>query len=196
MPVAASYPSHPITQGFALMTAFPLTRSVTPIQSGTNGHTAQPLVETSPRSWAETNFKQLQGGTPELDEKEGDKVGPVSIAAAASAPATDAPASPTDAAQAKQGEEPKKPESRIAVIGDSDFAANAVLGVQGNRDLFLNTVNWLAQQENLISIRPKQATDRRLTMTAGQQNLVFLLSVVIIPLAVFGTGVLAWWRRR
>ena len=49
----------------------------------------------------------------------------------------------------------------MVVIGDSDFAANSVLGVQGNRDLFLNTVNWLAQQENLIAIRPREPEDRR-----------------------------------
>ena len=196
MPVAASYPSHAITQGFALMTAFPLTRSITTVQGGANGRTAQTVIETSPRSWAETNFKELQTGAPELNEQQGDKVGPVSIAAAVSAPATDVPDTPGDAAKAKQGEEPKKPEARLAVVGDSDFAANAILGVQGNRDLFLNTVNWLAQQENLISIRPKQASDRRLTMTAGQQDLVFMLSVFVIPLAVFASGIYAWWRRR
>ena len=44
----------------------------------------------------------------------------------------------------------------MAAIGDSDFIANAYLGVEGNRDLFMNTVNWLAQQENLIAIRPKE----------------------------------------
>ena len=56
------------------------------------------------------------------------------------------------------------------MFGDSDFAANACLGIQGNRDLFMNTVGWLSQQENLISIRPKEADDRRMTMTATQQN--------------------------
>ena len=56
------------------------------------------------------------------------------------------------------------------MFGDSDFAANALLGIQGNRDLFMNTVGWLSQQENLISIRPKEADDRRLTLTATQQN--------------------------
>ena len=48
-----------------------------------------------------------------------------------------------------------KPETRVAAIGDSDFAANAYVGIEGNRDLFMNTVNWLAQQENLIAIRPQ-----------------------------------------
>ena len=82
------------------------------------------------------------------------------------------------------------------MFGDSDFASNGWLGIQGNRDLFLNTVNWLAQQENLISIRPKEASDRRVTMTAAQQSNVTWFSLLIVPLAIFGSGVYSWWRRR
>ena len=80
----------------------------------------------------------------------------MSLAAAVSAPATDAPrtapARPQPTAEAGRT---AKPETRIVVFGDSDFVANGYLGIPGNRDLFLNTVNWLAQQENLISIRPR-----------------------------------------
>ena len=82
------------------------------------------------------------------------------------------------------------------VFGDSDFAANGVLGTQGNRDLFLNALNWAAQQENLIAIRPKQAGDRRVTMTEDQQRRVFYLSVLGLPLAVALLGVWTWRRRR
>lgn len=89
-----------------------------------------------------------------------------------------------------------KPETRLAVIGDSDFAANFALGIQGNRDLFVNTVNWLAQQENLISIRPKDPEDRRISMTAGQQTAVRWLSLLILPALVFGAGIYSWMRRR
>ena len=58
----------------------------------------------------------------------------------------------------------------MAVVGDSDFAANAGLGIQGNRDLFMNTIGWLSQQENLIAIRPKNPEDRRITLTDTQQR--------------------------
>ena len=54
------------------------------------------------------------------------------------------------------------------MIGDSDFAANQWAGLQHNGDLFFNTIDWLAQDENLISIRPKEATDRHLTLTESQ----------------------------
>ena len=82
------------------------------------------------------------------------------------------------------------------MIGDSDFAANGGLGIQGNRDLFMNTLGWLSQQENLISIRPKEPDDRRITLTATQQANITWLSLLIIPACVFGTGVYTWWRRR
>jgi len=189
VPVAASYPSHPITQRFSYMTAYPLARSVTPVSGGVNGHTAQSFIETSPRSWAEADIKGLlTSGEVSMDESKGDKKGPVSIGAAVSAAST-APAKPGEA-------EGPKPETRVVTIGDSDFAANSVLGVQGNRDFFMNIVGWLSQQENLISIRPKDSDDRRITMTATQQQNVIWLSLLVIPACIFGTGVYTWWRRR
>jgi ABC-type uncharacterized transport system involved in gliding motility auxiliary subunit len=82
------------------------------------------------------------------------------------------------------------------VFGDSDFASNSGLGVPGNRDLFMNAVSWLAQQENLISIRPRDPDDRRVTLTAQAQTAVFWLSLFIIPGLLLLAGVQTWWRRR
>jgi len=191
VPVAANYPSHPITQRFGFITAYPLAREASPISGGVNGHVAQQFVESSPRSWAETDIKGLlTSGQVALDESKGDKKGPIALASAVSAAATPAtPPKPGDA-------DAPKPETRVVVIGDSDFAANGSLGIQGNRDLFMNTVGWLSQQENLISIRPKDADDRRITLTATQQANITWLSLLIIPAAVFGTGIFTWWRRR
>jgi ABC-type uncharacterized transport system involved in gliding motility auxiliary subunit len=197
-PVAANYPSHPITDRFNILTAYPLARAVAPVSGGVNGRTAQTFVESSPRSWAEADLKGLFSGTEvSLDQSKGDKPGPISLAAAVSAPAADA-AKPEEKPGEKPAEESDapKPETRLAVLGDSDFAANGVLGIQGNQDLFMNTVGWLSQQENLISIRPREAQDRRVTMTASQQSNITWLTLLIIPAAIFGTGVYSWWRRR
>jgi ABC-type uncharacterized transport system involved in gliding motility auxiliary subunit len=193
VPVAANYPSHAITQRFNFLTAFPMARSVTPVSGGVNNHTAQGFVETSPRSWAETDIKGLlTSGQVALDENKGDKKGPVTIAAAVSATAATATED-----KSKPGEaDAPKPETRVVVFGDSDFAANGGLGIQGNRDLFMNVVGWLSQQENLISIRAKDPDDRRVTLTATQQANINWLSILIIPGAIFGTGVYTWWRRR
>src|SRR5262249_28182954 len=104
---------------------------------------------------------------------------------------------PADPA-AKPGDTANKPkaQTRVAVIGDSDFAANGALGVSGNKDLFLNAVNWLAQQENLIAIRPREAEDRRVTLTAERQRSTFYTPVLAIPLLFIAAGIVTWWRRR
>ena len=188
VPVAANYPAHAITARFKYLTAYPAARSVTPVSGGVNGHIAQGFVETSPRSWAESDLKgMLTSGKVSFNAASGDKQGPITIAAAVTAAGT---------APAEAAPNAPKPETRVVVFGDSDFAANSGLGIQGNRDLFMNTVGWLSQQENLISIRPKEADDRRLTMTAAQQTNVTLLSLFIVPGLVFFVGVSTWWRRR
>jgi ABC-type uncharacterized transport system involved in gliding motility auxiliary subunit len=60
----------------------------------------------------------------------------------------------------------------------------------------MNTVNWLAQQESLIAIRPRDPSDRRLTLTANKTAAIFWLSLFVIPGAVLGAGAYTWWRRR
>jgi ABC-type uncharacterized transport system involved in gliding motility auxiliary subunit len=188
MPLAVQYPPHAITDRFSLMTLFPLTRSVSPMAAPPEGRRSSSIVQTGDASWAETNLKGLFASEPsEPNEAEGDQPGPISIATAAAA---DVPNESADAAGAPPVE------TRVVVFGDSDFPSNAYLGFQGNRDLFMNSIGWLVQQENLISIRPKEAGDRRITMTATQQSNVIWLALLIIPGLIFGTGVYSWWRRR
>ena len=191
VPVASRYPSHAITQRFNLLTAYPLARSVVPVSGGVDGRIAQAVVETGPRSWAESDIKSLlANGQAALDEEKGDKNGPIGIGAAVSAATT--PAEPEQPAPNPE----TKPETRVVVFGDSDFVANASLGIQGNRDLFLNTIGWLSQQESLIAIRAPEADDRRITLTATQQSNIGWVSLVIIPGLIFAAGVRTWWRRR
>ena len=174
------------------------------------GRIAQSFLETSAQSWAEADIDELATGQVELNEEAGDRPGPVTIGMAVSAPAPpaepaitnpDAEGDETDAEDDETTTEDDEtdatpPETRLVVIGDSDFATNGVVGIQGNRDMFLNTVNWLAQQEILISIRAREPEDRRLTLTADQQRRLFWLSLVLIPGFVLSAGVYTWWRRR
>lgn len=199
VPVVANYPPHPITENFQLMTAFPLARSVVAGDAATSGgRTPEVFAQTGAQSWAETDLAAITsgGGRVELNEDKGDRPGPISLAAAVSAPATEAPAPPPPAEGAAPAENKPTPQSRVVVIGDSDFASNGILGVQGNRDFFQNTVNWLAQQEGLIAIRPREPEDRRITMTAEAQNMVFWLSIFGIPGFIFALGLLNWRGRR
>ena len=193
VPVAARYQPHAITERFNLITAYRLARSVAPVTGSTSGKFAQSLVETSAASWAETDVKTLNSsGKVARDLDQGDKAGPISLAAAVSTPATDVPAP----AEGAKPEDTSKPETRVVVFGDSDFASNAGLNIPGNRDLFMNSVNWLAQQENLISIRPRDPQDRRITLTRDQQTRISLLTVFGIPGLLLLAGIHTLWRRR
>ena len=196
-PVAAPpYPAHAITNNFGFITAFPLVRHLQP-ETSPQKRSGQTFLQTAARSWAEMSLATLtdQKAGVSADPAKGDIAGPVSIGVATAVPAPTP--EPAPAANTKKPEdEAPKPETRVAAIGDSDFASNAYLGVEGNRDLFMNTVNWLAQQENLIAIRPREASDRRITMTENKSMAILLLSIFLIPGAVLGAGVYSWWRRR
>jgi ABC-type uncharacterized transport system involved in gliding motility auxiliary subunit len=87
-------------------------------------------------------------------------------------------------------------QGRFVVTGSSSWAANRFLGFNGNSDLALNAVNWLASDEDLISIRPKQQEDRHVTMTRAQLILVRAISQFVLPLMVVIAGTLVWWKRR
>ena len=206
VPVAATYPPHAITDGFNLLTAFPLARSVRPATGGVSGRTGVVVVETGARSWAEADLNQLATGEVTLDEDAGDVPGPVPIATVVSQTIDEPEPAPDDedadgAADSNAGDteadddEPPL-EARLAVFGDSDFASNSAVGIQGNRDLALNTINWLAQQENLIAIRPREPEDRRITLTADQQARVYWLSLLLLPGFIAGAGIYTWWGRR
>lgn len=174
VPLARTYGSHPITKDFQnSMTFFPLARSVSVVPGSGAGPLTTELLKTSEESWAET---ELESGEARFDEGK-DKKGPVTIGVAASQGVGEA-------------------EARLVVIGDSDFATNAYVQLQRNGDLFMNSINWLAQDEELISIRPKSPTNRRVTMTSSQQNMLFWLVIIFLPGAVIGSGVYIWWKRR
>jgi len=187
-PVAMSYPQHPITERFEVLTAFPLARSISILTGAPAGRKPQAFVETGPRSWAETDLESVgKGNAPKFEAAKGDRQGPLNVGVAVAVPAkAEAPLEPAT----------KAPETRVVIMGDSDFASNAAINVSGNRDFFMNIVGWLSQQENLIAIRPREPGDSRLTLTADQSRRIAWLALLIIPGAMFALGIYTWWRRR
>jgi ABC-type uncharacterized transport system involved in gliding motility auxiliary subunit len=194
VPVAAQYPYHPITSTFRLLTAYPYARSVKPVEGAPSGRTATTIIQSGRNSWAESDLKLLTTkgeARPEYDK--GDIQGPISLAVAVNAPVASATPPPAPDGQDANA---NKPETRLVVVGDSDFASNSAAGIAGNRDMFLNMVNWLAQQENLISVRPRNPEDRRITLTGGQDTMIFWFTMVVLPGLIFLAGIQTWWRRR
>lgn len=180
VPVVGQYEGHPITQGFRFATLFPLARTVGILEPPPPGVTAQTLARTSSESWAETSRAQLDRGQVKPDPE--DQRGPLPIAAVATV-------------EAKAGERAGA-RARVVVYGDSDFVSNSFLHLSGNRDLFLNTLSWLAEEEDLIAIRPREARATPLFLTAAQTRLVFWLPVVVVPGAVAVSGIWVVVRRR
>ena len=90
------------------------------------------------------------------------------------------------------------PSGRFIVVGTSQWAENRAMGSRslGNRDLFMNMINWLSADEDLISIRPKSPEDRPLNLTSKTLSMVSWLSILIFPLAIVLFGLATWWKRR
>ena len=76
------------------------------------------------------------------------------------------------------------------------MANNAYLGFGGNRDLIMNAVNWLAAEEDMISVRPKPPENQRLTLNQRQMQRILYLGVLGIPLLIILLGISVWWGRR
>jgi ABC-type uncharacterized transport system involved in gliding motility auxiliary subunit len=172
IPIIIQYESSPITRPLTRVpTAFPLTRSLD-VKSPGKG-TAEKLIATTEDSVAVDKI----GAGGQIDPKQGKK-GPLTIVA--------------------DGTTGGSPSGRFIVTGTSGWAENRAMGSRtlGNRDLFMNMINWLTADEDLISIRPKAAEDRPLTLTTQKMNSVFWLSIVLFPLGIVGLGLATWWKRR
>ena len=164
VPIVQQYEPHPITRDMAdIATLFPLTRSLDPGQDAA-GRGDRPAAG------------QDDAGLLGRDGPAGARAGP---------------------GQAGSGQDPKGPltlaavatkdKTRIVVYGTANLAVNQFLNVQGNRDFFLNTVSWLAEQEDQISVRPKDTKQAPVFLTAQQAQAVFWLPVVVLP------GARRWW---
>lgn len=167
-PIVSDYPYHEITEDFRFATIFPYSRSIDVLSD----FNATVLASTGEYSWSETDFELFNEGVAQREES--DKGGPLGVAAVVENSA----------------------KGRIAVFGSADFVSNIFLEFSGNRDFFLNTLNWVSGDENLISIRPKAVNTGNLTITTKQVNLIFLFTVVIIPAVILSSGLVIWWKRR
>ncbi len=173
--VSFGYGEHAITARMQNLTpVFPGARSLT--LGGVDGVTQTALVTTSDISWGETDMGFLQTqALPEFDEAV-DMAGPLTVAATAENSTTGA---------------------RLVVFGDSDFGANNWLIQPGNRELLVNSIDWAAEQENLIDLTPRTTTQRLVIPPSVQmQGLILLVSVVLVPGSVIVAGIVVWLRRR
>ena len=177
-PTDSSYGSSPITSRLQnIKTVFPVSRSAAPINAGAGltGTTYVSLVTVDPQAWGETNFASLSGNqAPSQDAA--DIAPPLSVAVSAENTTT---------------------KSRLVVIGDSDFASNSFSNQGANGNLFVGAVNWATIEESLINLTPKTPTTRTLALSnALTVNLIFVVTVIVMPLLVLIMGGVVWFQRR
>ncbi len=180
-PLVNAYGPHPITASFDKQTVFPMVRTVTPVEPPKPGLAVTALARTSDTSWAETDlagiFKRQEAKFDANDVK-----GPVSVAVAVSAN--------LDALKLGKGE------ARMVVFGDTDLANNTYLGNFFNRDFVMNSIDWLAGESNAITIRPRSLRASRFSLTVAEFDVVFVLSVLLLPELLLIVGIAVWWERR
>jgi ABC-type uncharacterized transport system involved in gliding motility auxiliary subunit len=82
------------------------------------------------------------------------------------------------------------------VFGDADFASNEFIDAYSNRNLFVNSVNWLIGDVEAISIRPNQSRASRFQLSAEQFRTIRMLSLFVLPEVIAVLGVFTWWSRR
>lgn len=136
----------------------------------------EPLLATTNNSWAKTNLKATTA-----DKESGDLTGPFTIAVAI-----------TDNVDASDSTK----DAKLVVIANSSFASSDYAGIGGNVDLFVNSINWLQDKKDSISIQPKSLDNGTLNINAEQQLLVSGIAVILIPLIIIIVGIRVWLRRR
>jgi ABC-type uncharacterized transport system involved in gliding motility auxiliary subunit len=186
MVFAQQYGKHPITQGLREVALFYLARSVHPTDEAKGRFTE--LVKSGENSWAERDLDTFfNKGIAERGPN--DLPGPVTLAVAGT------PAVPKAADQDASKDKPAEP--RLVVFGDSDFITNQLLDSYRNRDLFVNSVNWLVGDVQSIAIRPNQSRASRIRQLTSQEFVTIrFLSLFVLPEAIAFAGVFAWWSRR
>lgn len=190
--IVSEYGQHAITQDFKsnVATLFAVASSVRQASAdadseATKAATYTELVKSSASSWAETTLDK-----PTASKDSEDLAGPVSLAIAYEKNLDQASSDATQSGDAKF-----KKTARMVVFGDTDWVRNAGIKNLSNRDLILNTINWLVGEEGGISIRPKSIKGSTQLVLANQFVSMLVTSFIVIELILL-FGLAVWWKRK
>jgi ABC-type uncharacterized transport system involved in gliding motility auxiliary subunit len=169
-------PTSPITQHMTLVTVMPAARSLAVSQTAPEGVTLESLIMTANGTWGETDLASLQNQQQPAFDPKADIPGPLTVGASGENPAT---------------------KSRLVVFGNSVFATDKGFDVAGNGDVFVNSIDWAAQQGNLINITPHTPIARTFNPPPQLTFIMILLgAVIVIPGLVVAGGLSNWLARR
>lgn len=182
----AAAKQHPITKDFPTSSMglvanflFPLTTRFTLLEAKDAPYQTTILAKTTASAWAESDWNSLRKGVVHFDAGK-DYRGEMNLALAI------------------EEKNPKKTPYRVTLFASSAFGINGLLRFAGNRDLFLNSIAWLTNDESTISIRAKNVDEAgdRIDLNQNWMTLVAILVVIVIPVFIIGVGIAVWFRRR
>lgn len=176
-PLVTGYHLSPVTKNLPMVLMHTATE-ISRAETAGSDYVVSTLAETTGESWLETNPR-----TPRFDPGD-DAPGPLSVIASV------AGRQPIGA-----GSEDGK-STLVVAIGDADIITNQMIGFAGNHQLVLNSVNWLGEEEVLLGIESRPTRPEPLILTYSQQNLLFLLCVLVMPATTLFLGATIAWRRR
>ncbi|HEY8353897.1 MAG TPA: GldG family protein [Methylophilaceae bacterium] len=177
---ANAYGEHAITKNFMLRTLFPEARMIDATDSFEYGWKVSRLIEVAPNGWLETG--KIDANSKVTYDSKTDIAGPINIAVA------------LERTYGKKGQ-------RVVVVGNGNFLSNTFIGNGGNLDLGVNIVNWLAGDDDLITILPKPLKDVNVVIPSDAWNRFLAMAIFfgfrfVLPLILLVAGVLIWWKRR
>lgn len=198
-PMVSQYdPGHEVTRELRNQPSmFILPTPVEKAAKAPDGMRVDSLFSTSNRSF-EAIFDKNKVTADERTARRG----PISLGVAVVGKAAPAPTDPAKTAEelakkaAGDKDDKKDTEFRLVVVGDTEFAGNGVRKFGLNADLFQNIVSWLAKEEDLISIRPKEAGAGEFEVTMVRARIVTVFSMFLLPLSLFIAGIFVWVLRR
>ena len=171
------YVSHPVTDNIQYNTLFPISQGIEQVDKQFNGSV---IAQSLAQSWAETSAISDEIA---YEPDNGDTKGPVGIVMALER---------TIADESSTG----KATQRIIVTGDSDFMANSYIGIGANLALGLNMFNWLAGDDDIIAIEPRNAPDTQLQLDDTEVLMIGIGYFIVLPAGLILAGVVIWLRRR
>jgi len=172
--VSSQIGKHPITQNLSqnYIVILPQARSLS-ITSDKENVTQTPIIMTTEKSWGETEL--VAGETPTFTAEK-DIPGPLNLAIVGENSTT---------------------KGRVVVFGNSVYATDKAFDAYGNGNMFINSVDWAAEQEDLINITPREKTPRTfLPPTNARFIIMIILAIFVLPGLVVFAGVSSWLARR
>jgi ABC-type uncharacterized transport system involved in gliding motility auxiliary subunit len=137
--------------------------------------TVEPLLRSTQKSWIRYHVTDISA-----NKTGSDKSGPANLAVAIT----------------KDNSELKYPKTKIIVIYNARFAKDNMIDVQGNYDFIMNAFGWVQDKEESIAIRPKMMGANLMFVKGTQSIILMIVSIIVIPMVAFGTGLFVWLRRR